>query len=95
MTDGHRFPFKVTQLTSLFDAQPGLLQALVQYCLALAVVEAGKARLISITPGDTGPICTFETAAGERIILAKPPVSNEQEIEVKQLLRRIVEEEGL
>jgi hypothetical protein len=80
---------------SLLDAQPGPIQALVQYCLALAVVEMGQARLISATPGDTGPICTFETATGQHISLAKPPLNVEQEIAVKRMFLRILEEKGL
>jgi hypothetical protein len=95
MINGNKLPPESIQLASLFDAQPGLMQALVQYCLALVSVEAGKAKLLSATPGDNGPICTFETATGERVHLAKPPLSTEQEEEVKQLLRGIIKEEGL
>jgi hypothetical protein len=58
------------------------------------MVEAGKAKLTDTIPGDTGPICIFETATGDRLSLAKPPLGDEQERELKQLLRRIVEEEG-
>jgi hypothetical protein len=87
------FP-ELARLASLLDVQPRLIQALVQYCLALVMVEAGKARLIGSFPGDTGPLCTFETAAGEHISLTKPLLGDELEREVKQLLRRILEEEG-
>lgn len=79
-------------LASLLDAQPGPTQNLVQYYLALAVVEVGQAKLISMTPGDTGPVCTFETATGQHISLAKPPVSVEQETVVKQMFLRILKE---
>lgn len=83
---------ELAHLASLLEAQPGPIQALVQYCLALVMVEAGKARLTHTIPGDTGPICIFETMTGERLSLAKPPLGDEQEREVKQLLRRILEE---
>jgi len=92
MINSDKVPPDFVRLTSLFDAQPGLTQALLHYCLALVLVETGKTRLINTTPGDLGPICTFETASGERIRLTKPPLSDEQEGEVKQLLRRIITE---
>jgi hypothetical protein len=95
MINKNELPPELAHRASLLDAQPGPLQALVQYCLALALVEAGRASLISTTPGDTGPVCTFGTATGERVSLIKPPLSDEQEREVTQLLRRILEEEGL
>ncbi len=37
-----------------------------RYCLALAMVEAGKARLVGQEPGEAGAVCTFETVVGER-----------------------------
>ena len=55
MINKNKLPPQLTQLTSLFDAQPDPIQALVQYCLALVMVEAGKAKLISTLSGDTGP----------------------------------------
>jgi hypothetical protein len=42
------------------------------YCLALMMVEAGKAKLIETRPGEAGTICVFESAAGERFSLARP-----------------------
>jgi hypothetical protein len=92
MIKRNEVPPNFIQLTSLFDAQPGLKQALFHYCLAQVLVEAGKAKLVHTTPGDLGPVCTFETATGARVSLAKPPLSVEQEEEVKQLVRRIIEE---
>lgn len=94
MLNKDKLPPQLTQQTTLFDAQPDPIQALVQYCLAMVMVEAGKAKLIHTLPGDTGPLCTFETATGEYISLTKPPLGDEQEQEIKQLLRRILAEEG-
>ena len=94
MVNGNKLPPQATQLASLFDVQPGPIQALVQYCLALVMVEAGKAKLVSTIPGDTGLLCTFKTATGEYISLAKPLLGDEQEREVKTWLRQILEEKG-
>jgi len=43
-----------------------------RYCLALAMVEAGKARLVEQVPGEAGAVCTFETVAGEQFSLPAP-----------------------
>ncbi len=60
-----------------------------RYCLALAMVEASKARLVGQEPGEVGAVCTFETVAGERFSLAKPAMSEEVK-EVKEMLREIL-----
>lgn len=94
MVNGNKFSPQSAQLASLFDVQPGPIQALVKYCLALVMVEAGKAKLVNTIPGDTGMLCTFKTATGEYISLAKPLLGDEQEREVKAWLRQILEEKG-
>jgi hypothetical protein len=40
-------------------------------------------------------VCTFETVAGERFSLTRPAMSKEVEEDVKEMLREILEEEGL
>jgi hypothetical protein len=94
MLDKNKLPPQAAQLSSLFDVQPGPIQGLVKYCLALVMVESGKAKLVSTIPGDTGLLCTFKTATGEYISLAKPLLGDEQEREVKAWLRQILEEKG-
>jgi hypothetical protein len=69
MTD---LPPELSILASLVDAQPAPVREAFRYCLALAMVEAGKARLIGQEPGEAGPVCTFETAAGEQFSLPAP-----------------------
>jgi hypothetical protein len=65
------------------------------YCLALMMVEAGKARLIETLPGEAGQVCVFprwgpmgESVAGEQFpigplrgSLARPTMSEEAEAE--------------
>lgn len=75
---------------SLLDAQPEPVRSMFQYCLALAMVELGRGRLIGKIPGETGPICTFETASGERFNLARPPMTEQQERRVIRELRKIL-----
>ncbi len=58
-------PAELQALAALLDAQPGHVQVAFQYCLALLMVEDGKASLIATTPGESGAICTFQTVAGK------------------------------
>jgi hypothetical protein len=39
--------------------QLGPARELFHYCIALLMVEAGKARLVETPPGETGAICMF------------------------------------
>ena len=91
MTD---LPPELQALSALLDAQPGHVQTAFQYCLALLMVEAGKAALIATTPGESGAICTFQTVAGDVFSLNKPLLSIEDEAAVREYLRQILDEEG-
>jgi hypothetical protein len=79
-----------SSLASLLDAQPEPVRGMFQYCLALAMVELGRGRLVGTVPGEAGPICTFETTRGEQFSLARPPMSEEQEARVIEDLRKIL-----
>jgi hypothetical protein len=46
-------------LSALADAQPGPARELFHYCLALLMVEAGKARLVETPSRETGAIRVF------------------------------------
>ena len=72
MTD---LPPELAAFASLLDAQPAPVREMFYYCLALAMVEAGKARLVETVPGENGPVCEFESSAGERLSLAKPTMT--------------------
>jgi hypothetical protein len=81
--------------------QPGPARELFHYCIALLMVEAGKARLVETTPGEAGQVCVFprrgpmgETVAGEQFGLARPALSQEAEAEVREIVREILGEEG-
>jgi hypothetical protein len=87
-------PPELAAFASLLDAQPAPVREAFRYCLALAMVEAGKARLVAVVPGEAGAVCTFETAAGEQFTLARPAMSEEVEEGVKEMLREILEEKG-
>ena len=88
-------PPELAAFASLLDAQPAPVREIFHYCLALAMVEAGKARLIGQEPGEAGAVCTFETATGEQISLARPAMTEEMEAEVREMLREILDEGGV
>jgi hypothetical protein len=48
-------PPELSFLASLVDAQPAPVREAFRYCLALAMVEAGKARLVGQEPGKPAP----------------------------------------
>ncbi len=83
-------PLDFSSLACLLDAQPEPVRSMFQYCLALAMVELGKGRLIATVPGEVGPICIFEASGGEWFSLARPPISETQETRVIEELRRIL-----
>ena len=85
-------PPDFSAIASLLDAQPEPVRAMFHYCLALTMVEAGKARLVGQEPGEAGAVCTFETATGEQLSLARPAMTEEMEAEVREMLREILDE---
>ena len=93
MTDN--LPPKLTAFAQLLDAQPEPARQAFHYCLALLMVEAGKATLVETRPGDAGRICVFESSAGERFSLVRPEMSEEREAQILERLREILGEEGL
>ena len=87
-------PPELAQFAALLDAQPEPVQTVFQYCLAMLMVEAGKAQLIQTAPSENGPICTFKTVAGDTFTLLKPPLNKVDEAMMMGSLRQILDEEG-
>jgi len=90
----NNLPSELQALSILLDAQPGPVQTAFQYCLALLMVEGGQATIIATSPGESGPICTFQTAVGDVFSLNKPPLTAEHEEEIRETLRQILDDEG-
>jgi hypothetical protein len=88
-------PPDLAQFVALLDAQPGPVQVLFRYGLAMLMVEAGKAELVKAEPGEAGALCTFRTVAGDVFTLLKPPLSEAEEASMLEMLREILDEEGL
>ena len=87
-------PPELIALAKLLDAQTKPVQAAFQYCLALLMVEAGKAELVATTGGEDGTLCTFRTIAGDEFTLTKPPMNEEREVVIKKTLRTMLDEEN-
>jgi hypothetical protein len=87
-------PPELTEFVAVLDAQPGPVQAIFQYCLAMLMVEAGKARLTETQPSEAGTMCTFETVAGDVFTLLKPQLSEADEAAIRAELREILGKDG-
>ena len=64
------------------------------YCLCLLMVEAGRMRLVSKTPGDDGPLCHFHSADGEVFLVPEPALTAAQLTQLKTILYQIWLEGG-
>ena len=74
--------------------EPAVTQVAFAYCLCLLMVEAGRMRLVSKTPGDDGPLCHFHSADGEVFVIPEPALTAAQLSQLKTILRQIWLEEG-
>ena len=88
-------PPELQAFAALLDAQPSPVREAFQYCLCLAMVEAGKMKLVRTLPGETTPICLFETSAGDSFAVSRPPLDAEQEAALLEALREIIDDDGL
>jgi hypothetical protein len=59
------------------------------------MVEAGKVRLADTLPGEPSASCVFVTGASETFSAARPPMSQEEEVEVIAVLRDILDHEAI
>lgn len=89
-----KLPGELATLVALLDTQPGQVQVIIQYCLALLMVELGQAELIRTESGEIGEQCIFETTAGDVFTVIKPSLSDAEEAAMMEILREILEEKG-
>jgi len=86
---------EIQMIGAYVDAQPQTVREAFQYCLALMMVESGKAKLVETIPGDEGTICHFETVAGDSFAIKRPVMSQNQEAEILEAINEILRDEGL
>ena len=72
-------PPELQQFAAFLDAQPANVRKNFQYCLALLMIEAGKAELV-------------ETVAGDVFAIPKPAISPKNEAILLERLRDILDE---
>jgi len=87
-------PPEIAAFDAFLNAQPKPVQLAFQYCLALMMVEDHKAELVETLPTDNGAMCTFRSVAGDVFSVTKPPINGQQEAEIIQQLREILDEES-
>jgi hypothetical protein len=93
--NANSLPPEFEMLSMLIDGQAPPVREAFHYCLCLMMAETGKMKLIGTIPGDSSPLCLFETAVGEQFSIPKPLLSPEDEAELMMALREILEEEDL
>jgi hypothetical protein len=88
-------PPELEGFASLLDTQPQPVREIFQYCLCLMMVGTGKMCLVDTLPGETSPICVFETSIGDTFSVPRPSMNQEEEVEAIAMLRDILKDEGL
>ena len=96
-----RLPPDLAAFSYLIDTQPAPVRDAFYYCLCLCLVKAGKLRLVEKFSVEGGRICVFapcrdgETMVGKRFSVVEPKMSREQKAALIDVLREILEEEGV
>lgn len=88
-------PPELAAFARLLDSQPTPVQTLFQYCLAMVMVQTGKAHITQTVPSENGVIYTFQTISGEVFSITKPPLSQELEAMMMERVQEILNDEGL
>ena len=79
---------------ALLEAQPNHIQEVFKYCACRAMVEAGLVRVIKTTPGECGPVLVIELTSGNRLRIARPPISEKDEAVIVEQLRNVIKYGG-
>ena len=79
----------------LLDSQPPPVREAFQYCLCLMMVELSEIHLVETLPGESTPLYVFETSAGDRFSGPRPDINPQQEVEILDALRDILQDEDL
>jgi hypothetical protein len=87
-------PPELAAFSDLLDAQPAPVRDAFQYCLCVLMAQAGVMRLVEKVPGENGVVCVFATTSGDHFGVTRPAMSREQEAELIDTLRDILEDEG-
>ena len=59
------------------------------------MVEIGELPLVDTRPGESTPLYVFETSAGARFSVPRPDITPQQEVEILDALRDILQDEDL
>ena len=89
-------PSELAAFALLLEAQLPPVREAFQYCVCLMMIEKGKMRLVETLPGESTPLCVFETIEGERFRVNRPNITSGQEADLLEALRDIIlRDEGL
>ena len=59
------------------------------------MVEIGAMHLVETLPGESTPLYVLETSAGDRFTVPRPDSTPQQELEILDALRDILQDEDL
>jgi hypothetical protein len=87
-------PPELAAFSDLLDAQPAPVRDAFQYCLCVLMAQAGVMRLVEKVPSENGVVCVFATTSGDHFGVRRPAMTREQEAELIDTLRDILQDEG-
>jgi hypothetical protein len=84
-------PSDLAAFATLLDGQPALVRDNFNYCLCLMMVEADWPELLQIVPGmgRSKGNCRHPLRAAEKYALAGPPLSQQQNVEMIEMVREL------
>ena len=90
-----RLPPELEHLAALVDQQPPQVREAFQFCLAVAMEERGKSKLLNTAHVDGRVYYSYQTIAGDVFSVPRPEIDAEMEKTLRHELLRIVEEEWI
>ena len=90
----NELPPDLEHLAALIDQQPPKVWEAFQFCLAVALEESGKDKLINTAPVDGHTCHSYRTIASDVFTVVRPEIDVETERAVRGELVGILEERG-
>ena len=93
-TMGNELPPDLERLAALIEQQPPKVREAFHFCLAVALEESGKAKLINTAQVDGRTYYSYKTIAGDVFTVVRPDIDAGVEKAIRRELVGILEEDG-
>jgi hypothetical protein len=90
--DGRELTPELQRLAELVDQQPPEVRQAFQFCIAVAMEENGRGRLVNTSEVDGQTWYSYESLAGEVLSVVRPQIDAETEREVREWLVGLIED---